>query len=95
MLERARTLASAALADRERSGEELTLRTPPAVALRVLDDLITRVGDGSVSPRAQGLGLSRGAGDLEWLPTEQPLVDLFYEIDGYWHTHVWGPARAR
>lgn len=95
MLERARKLAGDALAERERSGEELTPRTPPAVALRVLDDLITRVRDGSVGPRAHRLGLSRGAGDLEWLPTEQPLIDLFFQIDEYWQARVWDRAPPR
>jgi|ERR1700733_4868326 hypothetical protein len=95
MLEQARTLARDAIAARERRGEELTSRTPPVVALRVLDDEISKVADGSRGPSSQVLGLSRGAGDLEWPAAEEPLLELFSQIDHYWHTNVWNPATVQ
>lgn len=89
MLHRAEELAREAIEGRERRGEEITDRTPPAVALRVLQGLAARIEQGSVAPSARRLGLSRGAGDLEWLPEEKSLIDLFYEIDDYWEEHMW------
>lgn len=94
MLERARTLARDAVSARERRGEQLTPRTPPAVALRVLDELIPEVRDGTRGSSSRRLGLSRGADDFDWLPNEQPLIDLFLLIDRYWQEHVWDPATA-
>lgn len=89
MLERAEVLATEALTRREAMGEPISDRTPPAVALRVLEGLKARIEAGSVPVSAQRLGLSRGAGDLEWHPDEDPLIALFYEIDDYWQQNVW------
>lgn len=76
--------------------------SPPARAARALQSLRSRLSPPDITRKEYGLGVARGAGDLEWVPGERHLVDLFYEIERVWrlafaeareHTHQ--PAQDR
>lgn len=58
--------------------------SPPARAVRVLRNLQADLAPPDLTRGEYGLGLSRGAGDLEWVPGEHHLLDLFHEIEETW-----------
>lgn len=94
MLRRARDTAQDALDRRRDLGDE-DENPPPARAVRVLDELIRAISAGQVEPRGGGLGLSRGAGDFEWLLEEEPLLRLLSDLDRWWIAHGKGREVAR